>query len=210
MNGYNPEEFEDLDLPLDPLEEIPDFDALTYQYSDEARGKFLPFISDYDPFRENMLKNQAKLGAEQSQLKYESDKLAALNSLREVGKAKSKGGFSGAGAWQDMNNILVNSITSDAMSKNIGIASELISAKKGISNLREEHVDDLWGLYTDFLLTDPELRSEDSVGSYPVIGQDLGGFFSDILDQAGVTVSDIYESITPWNDDCPPWDWNCW
>ena len=45
---FSDDEFQNLDLPADPLQETPDLDALTYKYTDEARSKFLPYVHDYE------------------------------------------------------------------------------------------------------------------------------------------------------------------
>jgi len=163
MNGYNPNKFKDLDLSYDPLSEVPDLEELTYKYVDETRDPFLASIEGYDFFSEDILKKQASLGANQSQLNYEADKLKAVNSLNEIGKVKSKGGFAGAGAYKSMESILTNSLVSDAMAKDIGIASELLGARRGTKQLRERHVEDLWGLYTDFLLADPDVAESSEI-----------------------------------------------
>jgi hypothetical protein len=174
MAYYNPNQFEDLDLPWNPLGDAPDLEALAAPYAAASREPFLAQIDPYSKYTEGISRKKSNLRAEQELENIKALRLKALGDLEGLSKFASKAGFAGSGARGKLSDVYSQKVTSETLESISNIKKSVIGAKQGALTARERYSENLWDLYSDFLLAGPERMTpmEEVYGA----GEDEGTF----------------------------------
>ena len=138
MNGYyNPSQFEDLDLPYDPLEEAPNIYELTAPYVESAREPFRAQVEPYNPWEERLAANRARLSTESQMENLKSQRLQALDQLQGLQRLESKTGFAGGGMMDTLSGVSEQQVTSSTSKILSNIKKAQIGAKQSAITSRE-------------------------------------------------------------------------
>jgi hypothetical protein len=226
---YDPSQ--DIGLPYDPLEEeVPNWEELTEGYTEEAVNPLMHSLQSaaYNPWAENIAREKFRLGSSQIAKELEAKKMNALLSLDEFSKAKRRGGFVGAGRYQESGDIFKQRVESDVRKGVSAKKQAYIGAQESIIGAREKQREELWNIYSLWLSGSPD-RLEEGWGLDPGDGDYIEGDIqgppesgwaeedpslmpgaegiTEFLNQADICGTEGLPTEIYAQNDCPGWTW---
>lgn len=160
--------YDDLDLPYDPLEEAPAvggstafssallIDSGTQKYSPEAVNILRSGLSPYNKYAESLTRKRHRLGLDVASENLKASRLNSLAQLSALSRTTGKMGFAGSGAQTRASDYFKGDVSRATTEIDIAKKKGAIGAKEQIMGMREEWVDEQWDAYSAWLRTSPE------------------------------------------------------
>tara|TARA_R100000278_G_scaffold2287_3_gene4413 strand:- start:4848 stop:5837 length:990 start_codon:yes stop_codon:yes gene_type:complete len=146
---------------------------------------FISQIKPYSQFKEENRKKETIFDIRDSLRDIENTQREGLRSIDKIQQLAGKSGFAGHSKINDVKNAQYSDIARTIQSSTGAIRKDILGYETDVVKLRENYIDDMWSLYSDFLSLDPERATKvkdlsgKNLGVSPEVPTPGGDFLTD-------------------------------
>ena len=155
-------------------------------WSRSGAAGVIAYMDNYNQFKEKNKKRSTIANISQSLNKIDAAQRLSETKTRAIQSATGKAGCAGSGHTNKAQEAQYGDVSRTVKGMTGDIKKSILGYTSDIHKLRNQHIDDTWALYSDWLSLDPERYTETEEVIYDGVG---GG---DIIDSSDISTSDEY------------------